>query len=81
MLGGRVGRLVAEVRLPVANVTKIAIGGADGRTAYATTAAKGLSDADRAEQPLAGDLFAFDAGVAGQPAYAVAAFAPTLLSA
>ena len=75
------GRLVAEVRLPVANVTKIAIGGADGRTAYATTAAKGLSDADRSEQPLAGDLFAFDAGVAGQPAYAVAAFAPTLLSA
>jgi D-xylonolactonase len=73
------GRMVAQVRLPVANVTKIAIGGADGRTAYATTAAKGLSDEDRAKQPLAGDLFAFDAGVAGQPAYAVAAFGQTLL--
>jgi sugar lactone lactonase YvrE len=73
------GSLAAEVRLPVANITKIAIGGPDGRTAYATTAAKGLSEEDRAKQPLAGDLFAFDAGVAGQPAHAVAAFGLTLL--
>lgn len=60
------GRLIATVRFPVANVTKIAFGGADLRTAYATTAAKGLSEADRAAQPLAGALFAFDPGVAGQ---------------
>jgi sugar lactone lactonase YvrE len=68
------GRQVAEVRLPVANVTKIAIGGPDGRTAYATTAAKGLSDAERAAQPMAGDVFAFDAGVAGQTAHRVTGF-------
>jgi sugar lactone lactonase YvrE len=67
------GSQVAEVRLPVANVTKIVIGGPDGRTAYATTAAKGLSPADLASQPLAGDVFVFDAGVAGQPAYPVTA--------
>ncbi|HWU03432.1 MAG TPA: SMP-30/gluconolactonase/LRE family protein [Novosphingobium sp.] len=62
------GRLIATLRFPVANVTKVAFGGADLRTAYATTATKGLSQADRASQPLAGALFAFDAGVAGLPA-------------
>lgn len=67
------GRQVSEVRLPVANITKIAIGGADGRTAYATTAAKGLSADERVAQPYAGDIFAFDAGVAGQPAHAIGA--------
>ena len=49
----------------MANITKIAFGGPDLRTAYATTAAKGLSPRERAEQPLAGALFAFDPGVAG----------------
>lgn len=69
------GTQVAEIRLPVSNITKIAIGGPDGRTAYATTAAKGLSDEARALQPFAGDVFAFDAGVAGQPAHRVARIA------
>jgi sugar lactone lactonase YvrE len=61
------GRLVETVRSPVANVTKIAFGGDGLRTAFATTARKGLSAAELAEQPLAGDLFAFDPGVAGLP--------------
>jgi len=61
------GRLVKTVHLPVANVTKMAFGGPDLRTAYATTARKGLRDADLSAQPLAGDLFAFDPGVAGVP--------------
>ena len=61
------GRVVATVPLPVANVTKLAFGGTDLRTAYVTTATKGLTPAERAEQPLAGALFAFDAGVAGLP--------------
>jgi len=69
------GAQVAEIRLPVSNVTKIAIGGADGHTAYATTAAKGLSREARALQPFAGDVFAFDAGVAGQRAHRVAMIA------
>jgi D-xylonolactonase len=55
------------VRFPVANVTKIALGGPDGRTAYATTAAKGLDDAAREAQPLAGNLFTFRVAVAGVP--------------
>ena len=55
------------VRFPVSNVTKMALGGPDGRTAYATTAAKGLDDEARAAQPLAGNLFTFRVAVAGVP--------------
>ena len=62
------GKLVQAVRFPVANVTKMTFGGPDLRTAYATTARKGLSDAELKAQPLAGNLFAFDPGVAGLPA-------------
>lgn len=61
------GTLLTTVRLPTANVTKVAFGGPGLRTCYATTARKGLSPEQLAEQPHAGDLFAFDAGVAGLP--------------
>lgn len=61
------GELLRTVRFPVANVTKIAFGGDDMRTAYATTARKGLSVDQIKSQPLSGNLFAFDAGVAGNP--------------
>jgi xylono-1,5-lactonase len=60
-------KLVATVDFPVANVTKIAFGGPGLRTAYATTARKGLDAAALAAQPLAGNIFAFDPGVAGVP--------------
>lgn len=61
------GAVEREVRFPVANVTKIAFGGPDLATAYATTARKGLDAAELAGQPHAGDLFAFPPGVAGPP--------------
>ncbi len=61
------GTLMRSVRFPVANVTKIAFGGADLRTAYATTARKGLDAIAMAAQPEAGNLFTFDPGVAGLP--------------
>lgn len=61
------GVLMRDIRFPVSNITKIAFGGDDLSTAYATTARKGLDDKALAEQPLAGDLFAFDPGVAGMP--------------
>jgi sugar lactone lactonase YvrE len=60
------GELLTTVRFPVSNVTKIAFGGADRKTAFATTASIGLSDADRAKQPMAGDLFSFRVDVPGQ---------------
>ncbi|MFZ5694527.1 MAG: SMP-30/gluconolactonase/LRE family protein [Pseudomonadota bacterium] len=66
------GELLDTVSFPVANVTKIAFGGADLRTAYATTAHKGLSAAERAQQPGAGDLFSFRVDVPGLPAPKVA---------
>jgi len=66
------GKLMREVRFPVANITKIAFGGEGLTTAYATTARKGLDMTALTEQPLAGDLFAFDPGVAGLPGHIAA---------
>jgi len=63
----RSGAVTDEVRFPVANVTKIALGGPDGRTAYATTARKGLDREALAVQPLAGDVFTFPVRVPGLP--------------
>ena len=66
------GQMTDEVRFPVSNITKIAIGGADGRTVYATTARQGLSAAALAAQPLAGDVFSFRVDVGGVPVRPVA---------
>jgi len=58
-------RLIDTVTLPASNITKIAFGGDDLRTAFATSARKGLDAAALAAQPEAGNVFAFDPGVAG----------------
>lgn len=52
-------RLVDRIRFPVANITKIAFGGDDLRTVYATSARHLLSPAELDRQPLAGGLFEF----------------------
>jgi len=71
--GGRVirfrpdGRIDREIRLPVSQVTMCAFGGADLRTLFITTAREGLDAATLARQPLAGGLFAVDAGSQGLP--------------
>jgi D-xylonolactonase len=59
------GELLEVVALPCANVTKLALGGGDLKTAFVTTARKGLGPRELAAQPLAGNLFAFDAEVPG----------------
>jgi D-xylonolactonase len=61
------GELMETIRFPVSNITKLAFGGPDLRTVYATTAAKGLKEGALARQPLAGNLFSFRADVAGLP--------------
>lgn len=61
------GDLVERVRFPVSNITKVALGGPDLRTAYATTARHLLTPDEIARQPQAGDLFAFRVDVPGQP--------------
>lgn len=61
------GTLLETVKLPASNITKIAFGGPELKTAYVTSARKGLDAAALAAQPEAGDLFAFDVEVAGLP--------------
>lgn len=65
------GAKIGEVRLPCANITKLAFGGADRRTVYVTSARKGLSEAELAAQPLAGALFTFRVAVPGLPQHAL----------
>jgi len=59
------GELVGSIAFPCSNITKLAFGGDDLRTAYVTTAWKGLSSEERARQPLAGGLFSFRADTPG----------------
>jgi D-xylonolactonase len=66
------GQLLQAVGFPVANVTKLAFGGADLKTVYATTARKGLDASALAGQPLAGGLFSFTADTPGQAQVALA---------
>ena len=65
------GELLEQVRFPVANITKVAFGGKDRRRVFATTARHLLTQDELAGQPQAGDLFAFDAPVAGLPGWPV----------
>jgi sugar lactone lactonase YvrE len=61
------GELIQTVKFPVANITKIAFGGDDLRSAYATTARQMLKPEDIAKQPQIGDLFEFQVDVPGVP--------------
>lgn len=61
------GRKTGEVRFPCSNITKLAFGGDDLRTVFATTARKGLTPDALAAQPLAGALFTFRADTPGLP--------------
>ena len=59
------GELLDRIRLPVANITKLAFGGPDLRTAFATSARQQLTPEQLESQPLAGGLFAFQVDVPG----------------
>jgi len=59
------GELLERVSFPVSNITKIAFGGDDYRTVYATTARQGIKPDAMAKQPDAGALFAFEVDVPG----------------
>lgn len=66
------GSRAESVPVPAPNVTKCAFGGSNLNTLYITTAAKSLSDADRATYPKSGGLFAIDLPYSG--------IAPTLVA-
>lgn len=70
------GERLQTVRFPAANITKLAFGGPDRTTVYATSARKGLDAAALAAQPLAGDVFVFKSRVPGQPVTPVGTVAP-----
>lgn len=61
------GELIGRVRFPVSNVTKLAFGGDDLRTVYATTARLHLEPEQLERQREAGNLFAFRTDVPGVP--------------
>ena len=61
------GLLDREIVLPVTRPTMLAFGGSDLQTLYITTASHRLSPEQRAAQPLAGGIFAVEAGVRGLP--------------
>lgn len=61
------GELLERVSFPVSNITKIAFGGDDCRTAFATTARQGIRPDAMGKQPDAGALFAFEVDVPGLP--------------
>ncbi len=71
--GGRVSRFDAEGRLdqtfslPVSQVTSCCFGGANLDRLFITSAAIGLSPAQRAREPLAGGLFEITPGFSGFP--------------
>lgn len=68
------GELLQTIRLPVANCTKVAFGGNDLQSLYVTSAWKGLTEEQRAQQPLAGALFRLRADTPGLPQHRI----PTL---
>jgi sugar lactone lactonase YvrE len=63
--GGRVvrlapdGEIVQEVEIPARFTTMVGFGGDDLKTAFVTTARKGLDDAELAKTPHAGGVFSF----------------------
>lgn len=66
------GELDREIRLPVAHATCPTFGGDDLGDLYVTTTPEGLSEEDRAQQPLAGAVFRVRPGVTGTPTNAFA---------
>lgn len=66
------GELLSSVPFPVANITKLAFGGSDLRTVYATTARQLMSTDEIDGQPQVGNLFRFETEVPGLPCPLVA---------
>lgn len=61
------GRVDREITLPVQQPTSCAFGGSGLDVLFVTSAREGLGPAALAEQPLAGSIFAIDAGIQGLP--------------
>jgi sugar lactone lactonase YvrE len=66
------GKIERQIRFPVEHVISFAFGGQDLTELFVTTAWWGFDEAQRKQQPWAGDLFRLRPGVAGlvEPAFA-----------
>jgi sugar lactone lactonase YvrE len=62
------GHLMLTLELPVSRVTSCTFGGDQLDQLFITSASTGLSEAERAVQPLAGAVFRSDVGTRGRPA-------------
>ncbi len=60
------GEILEEIMLPVKWPTMVAFGGKDLKTLYITSSRENRTEAELAEYPLSGDLFALDVAVAGR---------------
>lgn len=65
------GVIEKEIPLPVQRPTSCTFGGSDLEDLYITTVSTGLTDEEKAKQPLAGDLLKINVGVKGieEPSY------------
>ncbi len=61
------GQVDTVIELPVSQPTSCAFGGKDLDILYITTGAQNLTEAQRAQQPLAGGIFALRPGTQGLP--------------
>ena len=59
------GKMERNIALPVSRGTSCVFGGPDYRTLYITTATETLTEAQMAEEPLAGSLLSCEPGFAG----------------
>jgi sugar lactone lactonase YvrE len=66
------GRIERQIRFPVQHVISFAFGGKELDVLYVTTSSWGFTEADRQQQPWAGDLFQVQTGIKGllEPAFA-----------
>lgn len=61
------GKAAAEIKMPVSKPSSCMFGGKDLDELYVTSIAEGLSEEEKAKEPMAGDLFMIKTDVKGLP--------------
>jgi len=61
------GQVAAEIKMPVSKPSSCMFGGKDLDELYVTSISEGLSEEDKAKEPMAGDLFMIKTDVKGLP--------------
>ena len=61
------GKVAAEIKMPVSKPSSCMFGGKNLDELYITSISEGLSDEEKAKEPMAGDLFMIKTEVVGLP--------------